>query len=92
MKPIPKFQYHSPESLDEALSLLAELDNALPLIGGTDIIWPLQEQITARRITEPPGRWEKVAIIKAGSTHLLQIINPVESFLFESFPECKHLW
>lgn len=38
MKPIPKFQYHSPERLDEALALLAELDNALPLIGGTDIM------------------------------------------------------
>ncbi len=38
MSPIPKFQYHSPESLDEALTLLAELENASPVIGGTDLM------------------------------------------------------
>ena len=46
MKPIPKFQYHSPESLDEALSLLAELDNALPLIGGTDIMVAMRNGVS----------------------------------------------
>jgi len=46
MKPIPKFQYHSPESLDEAIVLLAELDNALPLIGGTDIMVAMRNGVS----------------------------------------------
>ena len=46
MKPIPKFQYHSPESLDEALSLLAELENATPVIGGTDLMIAMRNGVS----------------------------------------------
>ena len=46
MRPIPKFQYHSPESLDEALSLLAELDNASPVIGGTDLMVAMRNGVS----------------------------------------------
>jgi CO/xanthine dehydrogenase FAD-binding subunit len=38
MKPIPKIQYHAPESLTEALTMIAELENANPIIGGTDLM------------------------------------------------------
>lgn len=46
MKPIPKFQYHLPESLDEALSLLAELENATPVIGGTDLMIAMRNGVS----------------------------------------------
>ena len=46
MRPIPKFQYHSPESLDEALSLLAELENATPVIGGTDLMVAMRNGVS----------------------------------------------
>lgn len=38
MKPIPKFQYHVPETLEEALSQIGELENVSPVIGGTDLM------------------------------------------------------
>lgn len=37
MKP-PQFSYHAPGSVDEALSLLAELEDAKPLAGGQSLI------------------------------------------------------
>jgi carbon-monoxide dehydrogenase medium subunit len=38
MKPIPKIQYHTPKSLNGALALLADQENANPIIGGTDLM------------------------------------------------------
>jgi carbon-monoxide dehydrogenase medium subunit len=46
MRPIPKFQYHSPESLNEALSLLAELENASPVIGGSDLMIAMRNGVS----------------------------------------------
>lgn len=43
MKPLPKFQYHAPTSLAEALHLLATLDEAKPFTGGTDLVPLLRE-------------------------------------------------
>ena len=43
MKPLPKFQYHAPISLAEALHLLATLDEAKPFTGGTDLVPLLRE-------------------------------------------------
>jgi len=43
MKPLPRFDYHAPASLAEALSLLATLDEAKPIAGGTDLMPLLRE-------------------------------------------------
>jgi len=83
MKPIPKFQYHSPESLDEALELLAELDNALPLIGGTDIMVAMRNGVSApdhivdlNEISELDYVKEENGIIMIGATATLaQVAN-----------------
>ena len=46
MKPIPKIQYHAPDSLSEALTLLAELEDAKPIIGGTDLMIAMRAGVT----------------------------------------------
>lgn len=38
MLPLPRFNYHKPSSLKEALELLERLEDARPLAGGTDLI------------------------------------------------------
>lgn len=43
MKPLPKFHYHAPSTLAEALRLLATLDEVKPFIGGTDLVPLLRE-------------------------------------------------
>ncbi|MBN2334019.1 xanthine dehydrogenase family protein subunit M [Candidatus Bathyarchaeota archaeon] len=43
MRPLPKFQYHAPKTLSEALELLDTLDNTKPIIGGTDLVPLLRE-------------------------------------------------
>ncbi len=43
MKPLPKFQYHAPRTLAEAVQLIDTLDNAKPVIGGTDLVPLLRE-------------------------------------------------
>ncbi len=47
MKPLPRFNYHAPTSLAEALSLLATLDEAKPFAGGTDLV-PLLRDAACR--------------------------------------------
>lgn len=75
MKPIPKFQYHSPESLDEALSLLAELENATPVIGGTDLMIAMRNGVSIpdhivdlNKISELNYVKEEDGIIMIGAT------------------------
>jgi carbon-monoxide dehydrogenase medium subunit len=43
MRPLPKFQYHAPKTLVEVVQLMDTLDNAKPIIGGTDVIPLLRE-------------------------------------------------
>jgi carbon-monoxide dehydrogenase medium subunit len=43
MRPLPKFQYHAPKTLAEAVELMNTLDNAKPVIGGTDLVPLLRE-------------------------------------------------
>lgn len=43
MKPLPEFTLHRPGNLDEALKLLANLERAKPIAGGTDLIPMLRE-------------------------------------------------
>jgi carbon-monoxide dehydrogenase medium subunit len=43
MKPLPKFQYHAPRTLAEAVQLMETLENAKPVIGGTDLVPLLRE-------------------------------------------------
>ena len=44
MRPLPRFRVHRPKSLDEALKLLATLEKAKPIAGGTDLI-PLMREV-----------------------------------------------
>jgi carbon-monoxide dehydrogenase medium subunit len=75
MRPIPKFQYYSPESLSEALSLLAELDNASPVIGGTDLMIAMRNGVSVpshvvdlNEISELNYVKEEEGIIRIGAT------------------------
>ncbi len=75
MRPIPKFQYHSPESLEEALSLLAELDNASPVIGGSDLMIAMRNGVSVpshvvdiNEIPELNYVREEEGVIKIGAT------------------------
>jgi CO/xanthine dehydrogenase FAD-binding subunit len=43
MKPIPNFILHRPETLEEALKLLSELEGSRPIAGGTDLLIGLRE-------------------------------------------------
>ena len=45
MKPIPKIEYHAPKSLQGALTLLAEQEQAKPIIGGTDLMIALRAAV-----------------------------------------------
>ena len=42
MKPIPEFVYHTPQDLSEALQLISEYVDSLPIAGGTDLIIELR--------------------------------------------------
>lgn len=44
MRPLPRFVLHRPKSLEEALELLATLESARPIAGGTDLI-PLMREV-----------------------------------------------
>lgn len=43
MRPAPSFQYHRPTTVEEAIRLLDDLENAKPLAGGTDLVPLLRE-------------------------------------------------
>jgi carbon-monoxide dehydrogenase medium subunit len=43
VRPLPRFQYHAPRTLAEAVKLMDTLDNAKPVIGGTDLVPLLRE-------------------------------------------------
>ena len=45
MRPIPDFDLHRPESLREALALMAELESVRPIAGGTDILPLLRDGV-----------------------------------------------
>jgi len=86
MKPIPKFQYHSPESLSEALSLLVELENASPVIGGSDLMIAMRNGVIApshvvdlNEINELNYIKEEDGVIKIGATatHTQVANNPL---------------
>ncbi len=43
MRPLPKFKYHAPKTLAEAVQLMDTLEYAKPVIGGTDLVPLLRE-------------------------------------------------
>lgn len=43
MRPLPRFQYHAPTSLADALQLMDTLEDAKPVTGGTDLVPLLKE-------------------------------------------------
>jgi CO/xanthine dehydrogenase FAD-binding subunit len=53
MRPLPKFEFHRPDALDKALELLAELDGARPIAGGTDLLLLLRDgAVTAKHLVD----------------------------------------
>jgi CO/xanthine dehydrogenase FAD-binding subunit len=75
MKPLPRFQYHAPTSLAEALRLLATLDEAKPFTGGTDLVPLLREAacrpsnlVDLNRVTELNYIRENSGFICIGAT------------------------
>ena len=86
MKPIPKIQYHAPESLTDALTLLAEKENANPIIGGTDLMIAMRAGVTTpshlvdlNEIDELNYVKEEDGYIKIGATttHAQVAANPL---------------
>jgi carbon-monoxide dehydrogenase medium subunit len=78
MSPIPKFEYHTPVTLAGALELLHDLDEAKPIIGGTDLMLSMREAVCSpthivdlNRIPELNYIKEEEGLIKIGSTSTL---------------------
>jgi carbon-monoxide dehydrogenase medium subunit len=75
MRPLPKLQYHAPKSLEGALALLAEQENVMPMIGGTDLVIAMREEaatpshvVDLNEIPELNYITEEEGYIKIGAT------------------------
>lgn len=86
MKPIPIFDYHAPVTLAGALELLNDLDQAKPIIGGTDLMVSMRQAvcnpshiIDLNRIPELNYITEEEGFIKIGATttHSQVAANPL---------------
>ena len=86
MNPLPKFEYHAPVTLSGALKLLSELDQAKPIIGGTDLMVSMREAVCnpshvvdLNRIRELNFIREEEGLIKIGATttHSQITLNPL---------------
>ena len=86
MNPIPKFDYHAPVTLAGALELLSELDNAEPIIGGTDLMVAMRQAactpshiVDLNRIPDLNYIKEEEGYIKIGATttHNQVASNPI---------------
>ena len=89
MKPIPNFSLHRPETLEEALKLLSELEGSRPIAGGTDLLIGLREGdckakhlVDLGLIKELRHIREDDGIIRIGSTTTLNQV--VESQLIKA--------
>lgn len=90
MNPIPKIEYHAPKSLNGALTLLAEQDNAKPIIGGTDVMIAMRAAVCnpshivdLNEIAELNYIREEKGYIKIGATttHTQVANNPITAKL-----------
>ncbi len=90
MNPIPKIEYHAPQSLNEALELMAELEKVKPIIGGTDLIIAMREAactpsnlVDLNEVAELNYIREEEGYIKIGATttHAQVASNPVTAKL-----------
>jgi len=86
MKPIPIFDYHAPVTLAGALELLNDLDQAKPIIGGTDLMVSMRQAVCnpshivdLNRIPELNYIMEEEGFIKIGATatHSQVAANPL---------------
>lgn len=91
MSIVNTFKYFKPDSLDEAVSLLAEHDNAAVLAGGTDLVPEIKEGISSPDVLiDIKGLWELAEIafdgknLRIGSlatfTHLIESKTVAEHF------------
>ena len=69
MKPAP-FDYHRPDSLDEALSLLAEHEGAKPLAGGQSLIPAMNFRLATPSVLVDLNRIPELAFISGTDTSL----------------------
>lgn len=94
MKPVPKFEYHAPSTLEDALVLLDELDKAKPIIGGTDLIVAIRQAACApdhivdlNRISELNYIKEEEGFFKIGATTSLNQVasNPLTARIYSLY-------
>lgn len=78
MKPLPALSLHRPRTLNEALKLLNELEDAKPIAGGTDLIPTMREgALRVRNLVDLTmiealrGIWEKAGEIYIGAATTL---------------------
>lgn len=100
MKPIPKIQYHTPKSLEGALSLLVDEENATPIIGGTDLMIAMRAAaitpshlVDLNEIPELNYIMEDEGYIKIGATttHTQVANSPVTAKLPALIDACSRI-
>lgn len=100
MKPIPKIQYHAPKSLEGALALLADEENAKPIIGGTDLMIAMRAAactpshlVDLNEIPELNYIKEEDGYIKIGATttHTQVATNPITAKLQALIDACSRI-
>lgn len=80
---LPPFEYHRPQSLDEAVGLLAELgDEAMVVAGGTDVVPNMKHGlheprhlVSLRRVPELRGVGNDQGGLRIGATETLSAIG-----------------
>ena len=100
MNPIPKFDYHAPVTLAGALELLSELDNAEPIIGGTDLMVAMRQAactpshiVDLNRIPDLNYIKEEEGYIKIGATttHSQVASNPLTAEVPALYDAVSHI-
>jgi len=102
VKPAP-FEYHRPDSLDEALSLLAEHEDAKPLAGGQSLIPAMNFRLATPAVLVDLNRISALAFISETDTGLTiggmtrhravehsDVVTRVAPLLHETMPYIAH--
>jgi len=70
MKPLPDFSFHTPRKLDEALHLMADLEDVKPIAGGTDLIPSIREGVASPSNLVDLNRIQELNYIEPGEAYL----------------------
>ncbi|MGB9622393.1 MAG: FAD binding domain-containing protein [Candidatus Bathyarchaeia archaeon] len=92
MKPLPIFQIHRPHTINEALKMLSELENAKPIAGGTDLLPFLRDRVVEAKhlidislIPELRGIKEEENEIRIGAATKIREVEK-SRIIFEKAP------